>query len=401
MRRALLALVVLALAPAGARADELSIYSSLPLQGDARPQALDVVRGMRLALEEHGGMAGPHRIRYLSLDDSTAAAGMWDPAAVARNARRAAQDPTTIAYLGEFNSGASAITIPILNEGGILTVSPSNTYVGLTRAEGADRGEPRKYYPTGVRTYGRVVPADHIQATALARWVRSYGVTRPYVIDDGEVYGHGLASMVVRRMAALGLRLAGRSRTPARRPGSAAARIARRAKAAKADAIVYAGITQNDAAKVLNAVGRRVPGVLVFASDGVAEERFTRHALRGLRPRLRLTDPALPPADYGAAGAAFADRFRQRWGHAPEPYAIFGYEAMAVVLDAVAAAGPDRQRVIDAFFATRDRDSVLGRYSIDAHGDTTLAPYGGLTVSPGGRLLHDTMIDASPIPGAG
>src|SRR5919108_229630 len=144
----------------------LTIYSSLPLQGDSRPQSEDVVAGEKLALEEAGGKVGNFTIKYVSLDDATAAAGKWDPAQTSSDARKAAQDKSTIAYLGEFNSGASAISIPILNEANVLQISPSNTYVGLTRAEGADKGEPDKYYPAGKRTYGRVVPADHIQAEA-------------------------------------------------------------------------------------------------------------------------------------------------------------------------------------------------------------------------------------------
>jgi hypothetical protein len=33
--------------------------------------------------------------------------------------------------------------------------------------------------------------------------------------------------------------------------------------------------------------------------------------------------------------------------------------------------------VTDAFFAIRNRDSVLGRYSIDRFGDTSLSTYAG------------------------
>ena len=73
---------------------------------------------------------------------------------------------STIVYLGEFNSGASAISIPILNEAGILQVSPVEHRRRPDPSEGADKGEPDKYYPSGKRTYGRVVPADHIQAAA-------------------------------------------------------------------------------------------------------------------------------------------------------------------------------------------------------------------------------------------
>src|SRR5215211_8010012 len=138
--------------------DTLTIYSSLPLQGDSRPQSEDVVNGEKLALEEAGGKVGKFKITYKSLDDSTAAAGKWEPGQTSADARKAAQDQSTIAYLGEFNSGATAISLPITNEAGILQISPSNTYVGLTRAEGADKGEPDKYYPAGKRTYGRVVP---------------------------------------------------------------------------------------------------------------------------------------------------------------------------------------------------------------------------------------------------
>ncbi|MES1193974.1 MAG: branched-chain amino acid ABC transporter substrate-binding protein, partial [Solirubrobacterales bacterium] len=119
----------------------LTIYSSLPLQGDSRPQSLSVVNGEKLALESQGGKVGDFTIKYVSLDDATAAAGKWDPGATSGDARKAAQDKSTIAYLGEFNAGAAAISIPILNDAGILQISPSNTATGLTRSLGADKGE--------------------------------------------------------------------------------------------------------------------------------------------------------------------------------------------------------------------------------------------------------------------
>jgi branched-chain amino acid transport system substrate-binding protein len=81
-----------------------------------------------------------------------------------------------------------------------------------------------------------------------------------------------------------------------------------------------------------------------------------------------------------------------RFGHAPAPYAEYGYEAMALVLDAMRRAGPQadsRDAVRRELFATRDRDSVLGRYSIDRFGDTTLATYGAL------RVRHGRLVAAS------
>ncbi len=110
----------------------LTIYSSLPLQGSTGPNSQSAINGAKLALKAVNGKVGKYTIKYVSLDDSTATAGKWDPGQVSTDARKAAQDKSTIAYIGEFNSGASAISIPILNQAGIGQISPTNTAVGLT-----------------------------------------------------------------------------------------------------------------------------------------------------------------------------------------------------------------------------------------------------------------------------
>src|SRR5687767_9555551 len=58
----------------GSGGGTLTIYSSLPLQGDSRPQSEDVVRGIELALEQAGNKAGEFNLKYVSLDDATASA---------------------------------------------------------------------------------------------------------------------------------------------------------------------------------------------------------------------------------------------------------------------------------------------------------------------------------------
>ncbi len=111
----------------GGEAKSVTIYSSLPLQGASRPQTTAMVNGIKLALEQAGNKAGDVTVKYESLDDSTAQAGSWTPEATTANARKAAQDDSTAVYIGEFNSGASAVSIPILNEGGVPQISPANT----------------------------------------------------------------------------------------------------------------------------------------------------------------------------------------------------------------------------------------------------------------------------------
>ncbi|MDQ5834586.1 MAG: ABC transporter substrate-binding protein, partial [Actinomycetota bacterium] len=108
-----------------------------------------------------------------------------------------------------------------------------------------------------------------------------------------------------------------------------------------------------------------------------------------------LTNPLLAPSAYPPAAQRFYQAFRDRFRKTPEPYAIYGYEAINLVLDAIRRGGNTRRGVVDAFRATRDRDSVLGRYSIDENGDTTLSTYGVLKVSRRGRLAYDRTIDSS------
>src|SRR5918912_2558434 len=178
---------------AGQPAKTLTIYSSLPLQGPARQKNTAIVNGAKLALEQAGNKAGKFRIAYKSLDDSTAQAGGWEPSATSANARKAAQDKSAIAYIGEYNSGATAVSLPILNQAGLLQISPGNTAVGITSSDpGAAPGEPDKYYPTGKRTYARLLPRDTVQGAALVGVMKEQGCTSAYILNDKEVYGAGL-----------------------------------------------------------------------------------------------------------------------------------------------------------------------------------------------------------------
>jgi branched-chain amino acid transport system substrate-binding protein len=372
----------------------LTIYSSLPLQGDSRPQSESVVNGEKMALEEAGGKVGKFTIKYVSLDDATAAAGKWDPGQTSSDARKAAQDPSTIAYLGEFNSGASAISIPILNESNTLQISPSNTYVGLTRAEGADKGEPDKYYPSGKRTYGRVVPADHIQAAAQVTYQKDEGCKKTYILNDKEVYGKGIATQVENIGKAQGLQIAGNDGIDTKAANFRS--LATKIKSSGADCMFFGGITQNKGVQVFKDVNAANPTMKLFGPDGVAESAFSTKIGSAVEKQTYITNPTLDPKLYPPAAQDFFAKFKQKYGKDPEPYAIYGYEAMKVALLAIQNAGDkgnDKQAVIDAFFKIKDRDSVLGKYSIDENGDTTLSDYGADRVQ-GGKLVFDKVIKA-------
>src|SRR3954454_13782687 len=82
---------------------QLTIYSSVPLQGASRVQTTAVVNGAKLALEQGNNKAGQHTIKYVPLDDSTAQAGSCTPEQESANARKAAGDKSTAVYVVTFN----------------------------------------------------------------------------------------------------------------------------------------------------------------------------------------------------------------------------------------------------------------------------------------------------------
>jgi branched-chain amino acid transport system substrate-binding protein len=376
----------------------LTVYSSLPLQGAQRPQTTDMVKGIELALEQAGNKAGDFTVEYQSLDDSTAQAGSWTPEATQANARRAAQDDSTAVYIGEFNSGASAVSIPILNEAGVPQVSPANTAVGLTSDEpGADAGEPDKYYPSGQRTYSRIVPKDTIQGAALATLMQEDGCTKVFMTNDKEVYGAGLADNIQGSSDSVGLEIVANEEIDKGAPNYRS--LASRAQGTGADCFIFSGITANNAVQLYKDFAAALPDAKLYGPDGVAEAGFVDPKEGGIpddvAQRVKLTVATLSPDEYPPEGREFFDSFREKYNEPnPNPYAIYGYEAMRLALDAIERSGTgDKADILSALFDTTDRESVLGTYSIDENGDTTLTDYGVYTVD-GGELAFDRTIQA-------
>jgi branched-chain amino acid transport system substrate-binding protein len=377
----------------------LTIYSSLPLQGGSRTNAQAINNGARLSLQQHGnGKIGQFTIKFKALDDSTAQAGKWDPGKTQQNARQAVQDKTTIAYLGEYNSGATTNSLPILNEAGILQVSPANTAVGLTSDEpGADTGEPDKYYPTKKRTYARVVPKDTIQGAAQANIMKEDGCKKVFIADDTEVYGAGLARVAEAKLKEAGIQVVGNEGYDPKAPNYRSLANSMRDKGT--DCFFGSLIIDNNAVQMFKDVAAALPQAKLYGPDGVAETSFADPGEGGLPPnvasRVKITQATLDPDEF-RPGRVFFDGFEKKYGEKhPPTYAIYGYEAMNLILDSIRDAGSkgnDRQAVIDQLFNTKGRKSVLGTYDIDQNGDTTLTDYGLYTIKNGelqfDRTLH-------------
>jgi branched-chain amino acid transport system substrate-binding protein len=376
----------------------LTVYASVPLQGASGGQGTAIENGAGLAVSAVGGKVGKYTINYKRLDDSLASSGAADEGKAAQNARQAVSDKTSIGYIGEYNSGISKVTIPILNKAGIAQISPANTYVGLTTSEpGSEPGEPNKYYPTGKRTYARIVPKDTIQGAALATAAKQAGCKSIHIWNSKTTYSAGLARNLEMSAKKAGLTVEGNDGIDPKAANyrSLAAKI-------KSDCFIYTGEIESNGTQALKDAAATNPQMKLFAGDGDclnASADPAKGIPPALAPRFKCTIATLDPKTFGPDGKKFFADYKAKYkGGSPDPYAIYGYEAMSLMLDSIkrASASGDvtRQAVVDQIFKTKNRKSVLGTYSIDKNGDTSLTDY-GLYKIVGGKLTFDQVIKAA------
>jgi len=374
----------------------VTIYSSLPLHGPERERSQDMVNAIKLALEQAGGKAGALSVTYVSLDSSTREEQTWTSDRVLDNARQAVRDINAIAYIGERDSAATALSLPLTNEGNILQVSPTSAYDGLTRAGGVRTGEPERFYPSAKRTFGRMVPPDHVQASALVGYMKAEGVGKLALLGDRELDGGGIADQVTKAAEAQGIEVVDKGRIDATKGdlASDAADVA----ATGADAFLFAGDSDTGAARMFDAVAAVTTRMLLFAPSALADEVFLRALDPAVQRRMRITTPTLPSRLLPAAAREFDTRFAATFGRRPAAEALLAFEATKAVIAAISGAGAkgnDRAAVIRAFFAIRDRRSALGTYSIDRNGDTSLSRFAGNRVR-GSQLQLDKVLEVRP-----
>jgi len=372
-----------ALAPAPQDPNLIKVVSSLPRTGSAKAQTDTIVNGIRMALDEAGMKVGNFTLKYEDLDDATASAGQWTAEKEAANANQAIMDPDVMVYIGTYNSGAAKIAIPLLNEANLLMISPANTWPGLTKPKRGDPGEPEIYQKSGKINYTRVVPADDLQGPLGAEWALKLGLKKVYILDDREVYGKGIADLFQLRAEEIGLKVLGHEGIDSQAQEFKS--LMTKIKAAAPDLVYFGGTTQTKAgqvAKDMIAVGLKCK---VMVPDGCFEDAFISSAgAENLNDRALITFGGLPPEKLKGKGAEFVKHYKSKYGKDPEAYAVYGYEAAKVALEAIRIAGKkDRDAIRAACLSIKNFDGALGKWSFDKNGDTTMKRMSGNTVRNG------------------
>lgn len=377
----------------------LVIYSSLPLSGPQRASSLQIERGIEFALSRAGHRAGRFRVAYRPLSDSlrrvtTSAsasttgrgrltavkgprsipAGNWQATATVDNAVAAARNPETVAYIGELDSGATELSLPILNQAGIVQLTPGSGYPGLTdKVAGVTAaGEPGRFYPHGGPTLLRLIPDDVVEAAAIMDFLRhDTSCTHVAAAAFGtSVSAAPLVAAIQRTAPLYGLTFEATAAPGTNPKNYYAYAVALRDHGV--NCAVLAGSVTRAAVAFTEALNAQLPvGSAILGTSGLCNRAWSDHARGGVPLKvanaLYCATP-LRPVDSYLGGRSFARLYRAAGHGKATAYGYYGDLAARLVLKAIAETGssPDSRHAVLTNLVDNFTSTELQTYGFDS-----------------------------------
>jgi branched-chain amino acid transport system substrate-binding protein len=376
----------------GTTGGSLVVGTDLPLQGDF---SADINLAVALLLEQKGGKAGTFEITIKEYDSSTVDL-------CKTNGSDHVANEGEIAIMGTYSSGCAKFELPVLNAdpaGPLLMISPYNTNLGLTKA--GDPDEPDKYYPTGIRNYGRLIATEDREGRAEAEFAaKELGVTKCVVLDDAESYGVNIAQGFEEAAKAAGIAIVATAQWDGAQ--SDYTTLFEGFKGLSPDCFFFGGTGDVNGEQLIRdkvaVFGPNTGAVKLLAPDGFIgyEEIQQLPESEGMY----LSYIGLPLSELvkaGSAAAEFADAFKTKYGHDPNAEAMYGAAALQFILAAIEGSDGTRKDVVREAFSgiiVPANESLIGReLSIDENGDTTIGD-ASIEILTGGV---ETFVKAWPV----
>ena len=336
----------------------LQIGVDLPWQGSLAHSSQETYDAMRLYLKQVGDKAGPYPVELVKYDNSLASKGTWDEATCTANAVKHLANEREVAIVGTANSSCTKLELLALNGQAtashptLLMVSHANTSPGLTRAY--ETGEPQIYYPQGVRNFARVVTTDDQQGRLHAGFAASIGANKCFVLDDTTAYGKSIAAAFVAAASAHSVSVVGQDHWL--KSSVTYADLFTRAKAAAANCVFLAGNYVNNGGQLIKdkvaVLGPNSGAVKVIAVEGFVG--YPQLNALAAADGMFLTFPGatIPTITKQPVGKNFVKDFTSATGSAPvSAYALYGVQALQVVLAAIERSNGTRESVRFAVFS--------------------------------------------------
>ena len=344
---------------ASAQKGTIKIAVQAPLSGEQAALGEHVKLGAQLAVEEAAKAfkALGFDLVFVPYDDQA------KPEVGVANARNVVADPDVLALVGHFNSGVALPASEVYKDAMLAMISPANTATEIT-----DRG-----YPNVNRVCGR----DDVQGPVGARFAaQDLKVKSVYIIHDKTLYGQGVADNFRNEANKLGLKVLGYDGTE-ERANFAPMIIPMKAK--NPDLVYFGGI-YHQGGLLLKQMREKGVKAAFMGPDGLDSSEMVK--ITGAQVIGSYYTTVAGPPDAYPETAAFAKKFKQRFGKEVESFGMYGYDAAQVGLAAIEQAiqansgkKPSRAEVSAAIRKLKNFKGVTGSITFDNKGDPVKAKY--------------------------
>jgi branched-chain amino acid transport system substrate-binding protein len=344
------------------QADEVVLAVVGPMTGDSAQYGIMAKRAVVLFAEEankRGGLlvAGKRqRVRVLAGDDK------GDPKEAAAVATKFATNPKVSVVIGHFNSSCCLAGKPIYARNGVVEFS-----YGCTNPEVA-KGSPWTF---------RNVFEDTFQGQSVANYAKNaLRLNRVAVFFDNDDYGRGLKDSFVAQAKKIGLTVVGQEAYDRESIDFRAQLTKLRTR--RPQAIFISGLYNQGGLITSQTRQLGMKRTQMLGADGLASDEYIRLAGPSADGTI-VTSPFL--FDLGGPEAqAFAEKFKARYGVAPDWIAANGYDAVGMIAKTIEDIGSaDRKAIRDALAAMTTPDKgyngITGTTFFDENGDSKKPVY--------------------------
>jgi len=337
----------------------IKIAVQAPLSGEQAAIGEHIKLGAQLAVEESSKAFKDlgYDLVLVPQDDQA------KPEVGVANARNMVADPEVLVIVGHFNSGVALPASEVYKDAMLTMISPANTATEIT-----DRG-----YPNVNRVCGR----DDVQGPVGARFTaQDLKLKSVYIIHDKTLYGQGVAENFRNEAKKLGLNVLGFDGTEERANFSP---MIIPLKAKNPDLVYFGGI-YHQGGLLLKQLREKGVKAKFMGPDGLDSAEMAKIAGSAVVGSY-YTSVAGPPDAYPET-AAFAKKYKQRFGKETESFGMYGYDATLVGIKAIegwikANGGkkPSRVDVVTAVRNIKNFKGITGSIEFDNKGDPVKAKY--------------------------
>lgn len=350
--------------PAAVAKEDIVIGWVAPLTGTAANQGQQLLDGAKLAVKEindAGGINGQMVVLDPQDDKS-------DPKEAANIATKFTANDKVMAVIGNYNSSCALAGFPIYNESKLAMIT-SGTSPVITKEHG---------------NYGwRISVTDAFQGKFVTDWAFKDGMKKPALLFENNDYGRGLAGVVETEVAALGGSIPVKE-TYMMGETKDFTGILTKIKASDADCIFIAGLYTEGAliAKQARQLGIELP---IYSNEALFEKIYIE--LAGAAAEGTKVCGLLIPTDPNPIVQKFLTDYKAATSNDGGTFAAFGYDTAKVIMNALLAVGPDREKINEYLKTMPEYAGVSGNITFDENHDAVRSELKKLIVKDGAFAL--------------